>query len=105
MNIMNHTNKLLYTALVLSVLGIWGVAQTNQTEYERAMQKVLAEYLKTSGIGISAQSLTNSQLPSSAGPSLTPITASPSLKAPALQSLKARNPKAAGLLPTTRLKA
>jgi hypothetical protein len=60
-------NKFLGIALVLSVLSIWGIAQTNQTEYERAMQKVLAEYLKTSGIGISAQSLTNSQLLSSAG--------------------------------------
>jgi len=66
MNIMNHTKKLLYTALVLSVLSIWGSAQTNQTEYERVLQKELAEYIKTRGI--SAQSLTNSQLPSSAGP-------------------------------------
>ncbi len=65
MNIMNHTNKFLYTALLLSVLSIWSVAQTNQTEYERATQKVLAEYIKTRGI--SAQSLTNSQLLSFAG--------------------------------------
>jgi len=63
---MNHTNKLLYTALVLSVLSIWGIAQTNQTENQKALQRELAEYIKTRGI--SAQSLTNSQLPSSAGP-------------------------------------
>ena len=59
---MNHTNKLLYTALVLSVLSIWGIAQTNQT----ATQKVEAEIAGTQSKDVT--SLTNSQLLSSAGP-------------------------------------
>lgn len=66
MNIKDNAKKFLGIAMVLSVLSIWGVAQTNQTEYERVTHKILAEYIKTRGI--SAQSLTNSQLPSSAGP-------------------------------------
>ena len=58
---MNHTKKLLYIALVLSVLSIWGIAQTNQT----ATQKVEAGIDETQSKDVS--SLTNSQLLSSAG--------------------------------------
>ena len=58
---MNHTKKLLYTALVLSVLSIWSIAQTNQT----ATQKVETEIDETQSKDVS--SLTNSQFISSAG--------------------------------------
>jgi hypothetical protein len=66
MDTTNNAKKFLGIAVVLSVLSIWSIAQTNQTEHERVLQKVLAEYVKTHGI--SAQSLTNDQLLSSAGP-------------------------------------
>ena len=60
---MNTTKKFLGIALVLSVLSIWGIAQTSQTGAEAL--KVEAEIAVTQGKN--AQSLTNSQLLSSAG--------------------------------------
>ncbi len=53
---MNHTNKLLYTALLLSVLSIWSIAQTNQT----TAQKGEAEIALTQGKSV--PSLTNNWL-------------------------------------------
>jgi hypothetical protein len=61
MNIRNNANKFLGMALVLSVLSIWSVAQTNQT----GVQKTEAEIAVTQSKSV--PSLTNSQLLSSAG--------------------------------------
>ena len=61
MNIRNNAKKFLGIAMVLSVLSIWGVAQTNQT----SVQKTEAEIAVTQGKSV--PSLTNSQLLSSAG--------------------------------------
>ena len=61
MNIRNNANKFLGMALVLSVLSIWSIAQTNQT----GVQKTEAEIAVTQSKSV--PSLTNSQLLSSAG--------------------------------------
>lgn len=61
MNIKDNANKFLGIAVVLSVLSIWGVAQTNQT----GVQKTEAEIAVTQSKSV--PSLTNSQLLSSAG--------------------------------------
>lgn len=61
MNIRNNANKFLGMALVLSVLSIWGVAQTNQTATQEAETGIGEAQVK------SVQGLTNSQLLSSAG--------------------------------------
>jgi hypothetical protein len=59
--IMNNAKKFLGMALVLSVLSIWGVAQTNQTATQKAGTGIDETQSK------SVTSLTNSQLLSSAG--------------------------------------
>lgn len=61
MNIKDNAKKFLGIALLLSVLGIWGVAQTNRT----GIQKTEAEIAVTQSKSV--PSLTNSQLLSSAG--------------------------------------
>ncbi len=48
MNIMNHTNKFLGIALLLSALSIWSIAQTNQT----GVQKTEAEIAANNGVTI-----------------------------------------------------
>ncbi len=63
MSIRNNAKKFLGIAVVLSVLSIWSIAQTSQTDAEAL--KAEAEIALTQGKN--AQSLTNSQLLSSAG--------------------------------------
>ena len=61
MNIKDNAKKFLGMALVLSVLSIWGIAQTNQTVAQKAEPEIADTQVK------SVQGLTNSQLLSSAG--------------------------------------
>ena len=61
MNIKDNAKKFLGIAMVLSVLSIWGVAQTNQTATQKAGTGIDETQSK------SVTSLTNSQLLSSAG--------------------------------------
>ncbi len=61
MNIKDNAKKFLGIAMVLSVLSIWGVAQTNQTATQKAGTGIDETQSK------SVQSLANSQLLSSAG--------------------------------------
>ena len=61
MNIKDNAKKFLGIAMVLSVLSIWSIAQTNQTAAQKAGTGIDETQSK------SVQSLANSQLLSSAG--------------------------------------